>query len=68
MFVNTLRQSTTTRQVTVGRYYRNDIESFKKGLSKHGGDKIQVTSQNSWTLGSVTLNFKWKSSLQLTQY
>ena len=55
IFVNTLLQSTTTRQVTV-RFYGDDMESFKEGLSKYGGDVIQVTSQNCWTLGSVTLN------------
>ena len=64
MFVNTLLQSTTTRQVTVGgqirigTYYSKEMESFKELLSKYGGDKVQVTSQNCWTLGSVTLNFK----------
>ena len=58
MFVNTLLQSTTTRQVTVGRYYSKSIEFFKEKLAKCGGDKIQVISQNCWTLGSVTLNFK----------
>ena len=59
MFVNTLLQSTTTRQVTVGRYWGNSIDSFKEGLSKYSRDKVQVTSQDCWTLGSVTLNFKW---------
>ena len=60
MFVNTFLQSTTARLVTVGRYSRDgsDIELFKEGLSKYGGDKIQVTSQDCWTLGLVTLNFK----------
>ena len=60
MFVNTLLQSTTARLVTVGRYSRDssDIELFKEGLSKYGGDKIQVTSRDCWTLGLVTLNFK----------
>ena len=58
MFVNTLLQSTTTRQVTVGRYFSFAMKSFKEELSRCGGDKIQVTSQNCWTLGSVTLNFK----------
>ena len=56
MFVNTLLQSTTTRQVTVGRYERSEIDSFKERLSKYMRDK--VTSTNCWTLGSVTLNFK----------
>ena len=60
MFLSTLLQSTTTRQVTVGGFYGDGMESFKERLSKYGGDKIQVTSQNCWTLGSVTLNFKWK--------
>ena len=58
MFVNTLLQSTTTRQVTVGRYYSKSIEFFKEELAKCGGDKIRVISQNCWTLGLVTLNFK----------
>ena len=72
IFVNALLQSTTTRQVTVGLYYRemesfkealskytsSNIESFKQGLSRFGEDKIQVASQDCWTLGSVTLNFK----------
>ena len=58
MFVNTLLQSTTTRQVTVGRCYGYDKESFRNVLSRHGCDKVQVTSQDCWTLGSVTLNFK----------
>ena len=56
MFVNTLLQSTTTRQVTVGRFY--GIKSFREELSRYGGNKVQVTSQDCWTLGSVTLNFK----------
>ena len=60
MFVSTLLQSTTTRQVAVGRFYSDDIESFKEGLSKYGGDMIQVTSQNCWTLRSVTLSFLWE--------
>ena len=69
MFVNTLLQSETTRQVTVGGFYSNnieifrgsDIDSFKGGLSKYIRDKVRVTSQDCWTLGSVTLNFKCKS-------
>ena len=60
MFVNTLLQCTTTKQVTVGRFHSEEMESFREGLSKYGGDMIQVTSQNCWTLGSVTLNFMWK--------
>ena len=59
MFVNTLLQSKTTRQVTVGRFSRSEIAAFKEGLSKYSRDKVQVTSQDCWTLGSVTLNFKW---------
>ena len=62
MFVSTLLQSTTTRQVTVGGYLRSEIDSFKKGLSKFIRDKVQVSSQDCWTLGSVTLNFKWKKT------
>ena len=57
MFVNTLLQSTTTRQVTVGTYYHKDIKSFKEGLSKYVGNKFLVTSQYCCTLGPVTLKF-----------
>ena len=56
MFVNTLLQSTTTRQVTVGSHYKEYTKSFKKVLSKY--DKGLVTSQDCWTLGSVTLTLK----------
>ena len=66
MFVSTLLQSTTARQVTVGRYWQNELDSFKEGLSKSIRDKVQVTSQDCLTLGSVTLNFKRKLSLQET--
>ena len=55
MFVNTLLQSTTTRQVTVGGYY--SIESIKQELLRFGEDKIQVVFQYCCTLGSVTLKF-----------
>ena len=41
MFINTLLQSTTTRQVTVGKCYNK--ESFRKVLSRHGCDKVQLT-------------------------
>ena len=58
VFVNTLLQSTTTRQVTVGECYDDDKESFRKVLSRHGCNKVQVTSQDCWTLGSVTLNLE----------
>ena len=60
MFVNTLLQSTTTRQVTVGKYINQELESLKEELSRYGGDKVQFTSQDCWTLGSVTLNLKWE--------
>ena len=56
MFINTLLQSTTPRQVTVGGWI--EIDSFKEGLSSYIRDEVQATSQDCWTLGSVTLNFK----------
>ena len=56
MFVNTLLHSTTTRQVTVCG--KTGIDSFKEELSKYIRDKFQVISQDCWTLGSITLNFK----------
>ena len=59
MFVNTLLHSTTTRQVTVGGFRWNHLGSFEELLSKFIGDKVQVTSKDCWTLGSVTLNLKW---------
>ena len=60
-FVKTLLQSTTTRQVTVGGCFSyRSLQLFKEGFLKYGGDKAQVTSQDCWTLGSVTLNLKWK--------
>ena len=58
MFVNTLLQSTTTRQVTVGWCFSCDKRSFRKVLSRHGCDKVQVTSRDCWTLGSVILNLE----------
>ena len=60
MFLSTLLKSTTTRQVTVGRFVWSDLDSFKKGLSKFITDKVQITSQDCWNLRSVTLNFKWE--------
>ena len=60
MFVNTLLQSRTTRQVTVGGCYGENMMSLSKVLSKYRGNKIQVTSQDCWTLGSVTLTLKLK--------
>ena len=60
MFLNTLLQSTTTRQVTVSGCFSLDKESFRKILSRHGCDKVQVTSRDCWTLGSVTLNLERK--------
>ena len=58
MFVNTLLQSTISRQVTVGEFWQSQIDSFKERLSKYHRDNVQVLSQDCWTLGSVTLNFK----------
>ena len=60
MFVNTLLQSKTTRQVTVGSHYKKYTKSLKEVLSRYGGNKVQVTSQDCWTLGSVTLNLKYE--------
>ena len=60
MFVNTLLHSTTTRQVTVGGFLWYELGSFEELLSKFIGDKVQVTSQDCWTLGSVTLILKWE--------
>ena len=56
-FVNTLLQSTTARQVTVGISRPDDMESFKEVLSRYSVDKVQVTS-HCWTIGSVTLILK----------
>ena len=56
MFVNTLLQSTTTRRVTVGSHYKEYTKSLKEVLSKY--DKGLFTSQDCWTLGSVTLTLK----------
>ena len=58
IFVDTLLQSKTTRRVTVGSYSKKYMKSLKEVLSKYGCHKVQVTSQNCWTLGSVTLNLK----------